>query len=161
MRCEQCGGRTKTTRENFRYTASGLPNVTLVGVSVTRCPKCGAFEVEIPRVEELHRTIARAVVKKPAPLTPEEVRFLRKWMGWSGVDFASHMGITPETVSRWENGNLKMGAAADRLVRLMVVNRAPVEDYSLDMLKAIDERASAPFLLGVEADAKGWHAVAA
>jgi len=36
-----------------------------------------------------------------------------------------------------------------------------VQDYSLEMLKAIDESASTPFRLGVEADEKGWHAVAA
>ncbi len=161
MTCEQCGGPTTTARENFHYLASGLPNVTLVGVLVTRCPKCGAFEVEIPRIEDLHRTIARAVVTKPAPLTPAEVRFLRKWLGWSGVDFAAHMGVTPETVSRWETGSLGMGAAADRLIRLMIVNQAPVQDYSLELLKAIDDKASAPFRLGVEADEKGWHAVAA
>ena len=161
MTCEQCGGLTTTARENFHYTASGLPNVTLVGVLVTRCPKCGAFEVEIPRIEELHRTIARAVVMKSAPLTPGEVRFLRKWLGWSGVDFAAHMGVTPETVSRWETGSLGMGAAADRLIRLMIVTQAPVQDYSLELLKAIDEKATAPFRLGVEADEKGWHAVAA
>jgi hypothetical protein len=54
-----------------------------------------------------------------------------------------------------------MGAAADRLLRLMVVTQAPVRDYSLDMLKAIDEKVTTPFRLGVEADDKGWHAVAA
>jgi YgiT-type zinc finger domain-containing protein len=69
MSCEQCGGPTTTARENFHYTASGLSNVTLLGVEVTRCPKCGAFEVDIPRIEELHRTIAAAVVTKRAPLT--------------------------------------------------------------------------------------------
>jgi len=161
MICDECGGPTMTARENFLYAASGLPNVTLVGVLVTRCPKCGAFEVEIPRIEELHRTIARAIVTKPAPLTPAEIRFLRKWLGWSGVDFAAHMGVTPETVSRWETGNLGMGAAADRLVRLMIVNQAPVQNFSLELLKAIDEKASVPFRLGVEADDKGWHSVAA
>ncbi|MBZ5637306.1 MAG: helix-turn-helix domain-containing protein [Acidobacteriia bacterium] len=161
MTCEECGGPTTTVRENFHYTASGLPNVTLVGVLVARCPKCGAFEVEIPRIEELHRTIAGAVVTKPAPLTPAEIRFLRKWLGWSGVDFAAHMGVTPETVSRWENSNLGIGAAADRLLRLMIVNQVPVQDYSLEMLKAIDEESAVLFRLGVEADEKGWHAVAA
>ena len=161
MNCEQCGGPTTTARENFHYSASGLPNVTLIGVQVTRCPKCGAFEVDIPRIEELHRTIAGEVVTKRAPLTPAEIRFLRKWLGWAGVDFAAHMGVTPETVSRWETGNLRVGASADRLLRMMVVNRAPVQDYSLEMLKAIDESASTPFRLGVEADEKGWHAVAA
>jgi len=161
MNCEQCGGPTTTARENFHYSASGLPNVTLIGVQVTRCPKCGAFEVDIPRIEELHRTIAGEVVTKRAPLTPAEIRFLRKWLGWAGVDFAAHMGVTPETVSRWETGSLGVGASADRLLRMMVVNRAPVQDYSLEMLKAIDESASTPFRLGVEADEKGWHAVAA
>ena len=160
MNCEQCGGPTTTARENFHYSASGLPNVTLIGVQVTRCPKCGAFEVDIPRIEELHRTIAGEVVTKRAPLTPAEIRFLRKWLGWAGVDFAAHMGVTPETVSRWETGNFGVGASADRLLRMMVVNRAPVQDYSLEMLKAIDESASTPFRLGVEADEKGWHAVA-
>ena len=161
MSCEQCGGPTTTARENFHYTASGLPNVTLVGVDMTRCPKCGSFEVDIPRIEDLHRTIAGAVVTKRAPLTPAETRFLRKWLGWSGVDFAAHMGVTPETVSRWEAGSLGMGAAADRLLRLMIVNRAPVQDYSLEQLKTIDESTSAPFRLGVQADGKGWHPVAA
>jgi len=161
MTCEQCGGPTTTARENFHYTASGLPNVTLLGVEVTRCSKCGAFEVDIPRIEDLHRTIADAVVRKRAPLTPAETRFLRKWLGWSGVDFAAHMGVKPETVSRWEAGSLNMGAAADRLLRLMIVNHAPVQDYSLDLLRSIDDSASAPFRLGVEADKKGWHVVAA
>ena len=161
MNCGQCGGPTTTARENFHYTASGPPNVTLIGVQVTRCSKCRASEVEIPRIEELHRTIAGAVVAKRAPLAPAEVRFLRKWLGWSGVDFAAHMGVAPETVSRWEKGNLGMGASADRLLRLMVVNKAPVRGYALEMLKSIDESASTTFRLGVEADERGWHAVAA
>lgn len=161
MSCEQCGGATATARENFHYTASGLPNVTLIGVQVSRCPKCGAFEVEIPRIEELHRTIASAVVAKRAPLAAAEIRFLRKWLGWSGVDFAAHMGVTPETVSRWEKGSLSMGAAADRLLRLMIVNKAPVQDYALELLKSIDDSAATTFRLGVEADERGWHAVAA
>ncbi len=161
MTCGQCAGEMKTDRENFLYAASGLPSVTLVGVEVSRCPRCGEFEVAIPRIEELHRTIARAVVRKPAPLSPAEIRFLRKWLGWSGIDFAEHIGVAPETVSRWENGATAMGAAADRALRLMVVTQAPVQDYSLDLLKTIDEKQSAPFRLGVRADETGWHAVAA
>ena len=79
----------------------------------------------------------------------------------NGGPASSIGGVAPETVSRWEKGSLSMGAAADRLLRLMVVNKAPVEDYSLEMLKAIDESAPATFRLGVQADESGWHAVAA
>jgi len=162
MRCMRCDTEMTVARENFLYTASGLPNVTLMGVHVRRCATCGEFEVLIPRIEELHRTIARAVARKRGRLAPAEIRFLRQWLGWSGVDFAAHMGVTPETVSRWENGNLHMGGQAERLLRLMVATRDPVETYSLDLLKSIEEEeAASPFRLGVEADERGWHPVAA
>ena len=151
----------KTVRENFKYSAGGLAGVTLVNVEVSRCPGCGEFEVSIPRVEELHRTLARAVARKPGRLAPPEIRFLRKWLGWSGVDFAAHMGVDAATVSRWENGALKMGGVAERLLRLMVATRKPVTDYSLDLLKDIDEATEAPLRLGMRADAKGWHVAAA
>ena len=39
-------------------------------------------------VAELHRAIAIAVSQKTARLSGEEVRFLRKFLGWSGADFA-------------------------------------------------------------------------
>lgn len=160
MTCLRCGAEMRVARENFLYTASGLPNVTLVGVEVRRCPGCGEFEVAIPKIEELHRTIARAVTMRPARLTSHEIRFLRKWLGWSGGDFAAHMGVTPETVSRWENGGLQMGGPAERLLRLMVATRDPVQSYPLELLKSIDEDAAAPFRLGVEADERGWHVAA-
>ena len=66
-KCRTCGkGETSTSRETYLYTESGLPNVTLVGVDIRRCRACGAHEVLLPRVEELHRVIAQAVVHKPA-----------------------------------------------------------------------------------------------
>jgi hypothetical protein len=43
-----------TKRENRRYEAGGLPHVVLLVVEVRRCPKCGAEEMAIPRIEELH-----------------------------------------------------------------------------------------------------------
>jgi hypothetical protein len=54
-----------------------------------------------------------------------------------------------------------MGGPAERLLRLMVLSREPVSDYSLDVLKVADSEESRPLRLGVRADAKGWHAEAA
>ena len=87
MKCTECGTTMKTQRENYRYDESGLKEVTLVGIEVSRCPRCGNYEVSIPHMEDLHRLIARAVIEKTTRLTSEEVRFLRKSLGWSGVDF--------------------------------------------------------------------------
>jgi len=160
MTCLECGGAMTTTRENFKYAASGLPGITLVGVEVSRCPQCGAFEVAIPHIEELHRLLAHEVAARTGRLAPEEIRFLRKWLGWSGVDFAAHMGVDPATVSRWENDSLQMGGSAERLLRLMVATREPIQTYSLEMLKQIGDTKASPLRLGLRADAAGWSIAA-
>jgi putative zinc finger/helix-turn-helix YgiT family protein len=145
-----------SAHENYNYAASGLPYVTLKGVEVRRCSKCGEHEVVIPKIEQLHQTIAMAVVSKKSRLMPAEVRFLRKHLGWSGADFARHMGVAPETVSRWENGREPMGGVADRLVRLMVVTQAPKGGYAIDTLADLEDEAS-PARVKVSADHQGWH----
>src|SRR4051812_40754478 len=123
MKCISCGGAMTVSRENYAYKASGLP-VTLAGIEVRRCKSCGEHDVVIPRIELLHKAIAHAVVGKRSRLTPGEVRFLRTYLGWSGASFALHMGVTAETVSRWENGRDQPSPLADRLLRLMVLTRA-------------------------------------
>ena len=70
----------------------------------------------------------------------EEVRFLRKSLGWSGADFARHMGVAEETVSRWENDATPIGPQADRLLRLMVAHGRLTMQYSTERLARIDPR---------------------
>jgi putative zinc finger/helix-turn-helix YgiT family protein len=159
--CTACGASTKTNRENFRYDAVGLPGITLKDVEVSRCPRCGEYEVAIPNIEELHRAIAYAIIAKPERLTPAEIRFLRKYLGWSGVDFAAHIGSTPETVSRWEHGNASMGVTADRLLRLMVASRQPKADYSLETLRIVARSQPKPIRLNVAVADGHWRAQAA
>ena len=151
----------KTKRENYRYDAVGLPGITLKDIEVSRCQKCGEYEVAIPQIEDLHRTIARAVISKRERLTSAEIRFLRKFLGWSGADFAAHVGTTPETVSRWENGGTPMGVTADRLLRLMIAVGQPKADYSLDTLKVVARLSPKPLRLGVRVSDGHWEAVAA
>ena len=143
-KCKACSGEMASSREAYRYNESGLPNVILKDVEVRRCRNCGAQEVPLPRVAELHRAIAMALVHKPARFLGAEIRYLRKHMGWSGVDFASRIGVTPETVSRWENEREPISTSSDRLLRMMVVRGWPVEDYSADDLVNIDDRRDPP-----------------
>jgi transcriptional regulator with XRE-family HTH domain len=87
------------------------------------------------------------------------VRYLRKYLGWSGADFAKRMGVTPESVSRWENDREQMSAVADRLLRLMVATKAPVTAYPLDSLADLEDE-SAPVRLRVESAKGAWRAEA-
>lgn len=160
MTCMQCGSPMRTKRENYRYDASGLPGVTLVGVAVSRCPACGEYEVAIPRVEELHRALAFAVIQKPTRLAGAEIRFLRKYLGWSGADFAKHMGTAPETISRWEGDKVPIGPQADRLLRLFVVTREPAVGYPLERLAKLSDTVtrSKPIRMALRANA--WRKAA-
>lgn len=135
MKCDQCGARMAISHENHSYRESGLAYVTLLGLEVRRCRACGYHELVFHRLGPLHRSIALAIARKPAPLAASEIRFLRGWMGWSGKDFAAHMGVAPATVSRWERGRLAMGATADRLLRLIAVREADEHDYPLEAWK--------------------------
>jgi putative zinc finger/helix-turn-helix YgiT family protein len=161
-KCRICNKAELTARtETYRYAESGLPNVVLVGVQVRRCTACGHHEIVLPRVTELHGTIALAVIRKPARLSGPEVRYLRKYLGWSGTDFAKHMGVDPSTVSNWETEKDPIGPTSDRLLRLMVARGAPVDDYSLDDLAKIANERKPPIEVRVSPRTKGWAHVAA
>ncbi len=140
--CLDCGKSMRRHVEDVPFDPA-LPGVVLVGVSVYRCTHCDYFEVEIPHLEKLHHSIAMHFVRQSRRLQGAEVRFLRKWLGWSGQDFARHMGVSAETVSRWENEREPIGGTSDRLLRLMVLFGRPVSDYSLDRLADISDAPSA------------------
>jgi len=149
MKCVNCGGTMKAVTGTHRYTESGLSSVTLVGVVVRTCPDCGEREISIPRVETLHKMIARAIIKSPSALTPEEIRYLRKWLGYASADFALVMGVRPETVSRWENKEaaFPMAPTADKLLRVLVATREPVDKYPIDLLKTPTKAKAEPLRL--------------
>lgn len=156
MKCLQCEGTMTSRRETYDYGSCGLP-VTLDGVRVARCGSCGEHEVSLPGIEELHRLIARAVMRKRHGLSGPEVRFLRKWLGWSGKGFAEVMGVTPETVSRWEAGSLRIGPQAERLLRLLVATQEPRDDDPSTWLRELKSDVSEPERLSVKTGRKGWR----
>lgn len=140
MTCVECGGRLALKSRTHKYGESGLPNVVLHGVEVRGCRECGEIEVAIPNIEGLHRCIAQALIARASLLTGAEVRFLRKFLGYSSGGFAELMGVKLETVSRWENERQALNPLADRALRLLVLHNEPVEQYDLDSLRAIAPR---------------------
>jgi putative zinc finger/helix-turn-helix YgiT family protein len=160
MKCDLCGAQMKSGRENYRYTACGLDSVTLMNVEVRRCPECGEYEVDIPRLDELHRLIAQEVASKKARLTPQEIRLLRKYLGFSGVDFAATLDVTPETVSRWETGKKQMSPVAERALRLMIFVRDPVEEYPLEKLAEVAQGEAIPLRMKLRESRSKWKAEA-
>lgn len=157
-KCVICGqGEMTSHTENYKYES--LPGVTLVDVEVLQCGNCGEREVVIPRLAELNRFLALTIVHKKAKLAGAEVRFLRKSLGWSGANFAEHVGVGPETVSKWENEKEPIGPQSDRLLRLLVVHETPLSDYSLDTLKNLESEAK-PVRIKLIQKANSWREAA-
>lgn len=155
--CLVCGGPMRGGRERHTYDECGLAHVVLLDVEVWRCTRCDESEVVIPRIEALHRLIARALIEKSTRLTGAEVRFLRKSLGWSGTALARHMGVALETVSRWENASAPIGPQADRLLRLMVAQGRPAARYPTARLAGIDARRATVTRLEIEAREDRWE----
>lgn len=139
--CSECGEpMTDRLNQTIAYTLGGLPQVTLNGVTKSVCPN-GHESIGIPKITQLHALIAHILVTKRSPLTPEEVRFLRKHLGFDQAEFGKRMGVAPESVSRWETGSMQMAPTADRLLRFMVATLEPVNDYRLlDLLAGLQSR---------------------
>ncbi|MDI7269172.1 MAG: helix-turn-helix domain-containing protein [Myxococcota bacterium] len=156
MNCTACRGKLTSERGDVKFDVSGLP-VILRGVETRVCAACGEREVVVPNIEGLHRLLTNILVRKPRGLAGREIRFLRKYLGWSGVDFAAQMGVTPETVSRWETGAQPISATADRLLRLQVVCRRPVSDYSPDALRDLGRKSAKPLRLDLQVRRGRWE----
>lgn len=143
MKCG-CGSVMTTRKEPYKYDISGLTGITLLNVPVHYCDACGERGVSIPKIEELHRLIAKAIIEKRERLVSSEFRFLRKYLGFSTADMGRYMGVSREHVSRWESGEKRMSVPADRLLRMIVATHDPIGDYSLETLKEAATTAASP-----------------
>ncbi|WP_420943150.1 type II TA system antitoxin MqsA family protein [Archangium gephyra] len=141
-KCLTCGTPMKGTRENIKDDLIGLDGVTLKGVMVYRCLKCGERLLGIHKIVEMHRQLAMAVARRREKLGPKEIRFLRKYLGLSSKDFADKMGVDKTTVSKWErvDAPAPMGQPAERLLCLMVMVDKPVEEYPLEETGLVEAR---------------------
>ncbi len=134
MICVDCNVEMKvrkaTLAKPYRYDLTGLKNLHLAGIDVYQCPRCGGQAPSIPRLRELHRAIALQLIEAREQLTGEEIRFLRKWLGFSGVRFAQLIGVSLEHLSRVEHGHKPLGTSSERLLRLLALTAAKKTEFS-------------------------------
>ncbi len=117
--CTSCGGGTLKASVLPDYEADlGGIRVRLIH-SVIREARDTRDDasIEIPGLEDLAKTVALARALIPVRLSGPEVRFLRRALDMTGREFAEAMDLTPETVSRWENGGRGVGGYSEKLLR--------------------------------------------
>ena len=137
MMCAICENKKplKTTSVRaYRYKESGLDNVILHGVKESRCEACGEVYYSFGDIDKLHHLIAHHLIRKTEVLTGQEIRFLRKFLGFSSAAFAKLVGYELEHLSRVENGKHDVQKTFDHLVRMLVAKQLPDRDYNLQDL---------------------------
>ncbi len=128
-----CGSKLKEVQDPlYHYTECGLSKVFLKGIVIHECTnqECKDEEVTIPNIEELHQLLAEKIASQANKISSEEIRFLRTHLGFSGIDFAKSIGVSPETVSRWEKGTVNMKEASERFLRVLILTKfGPFRNY--------------------------------
>ena len=96
------------------------------------------------KINKLMQVIAEALVLKPSQLTGKEIRFLRKYIGFTGEQFGKKLGLTKEHVSRIENEKHPVGAQTDRLIRYLAISASPdlkkQMEHLFERLESIKDR---------------------
>ncbi len=117
--CEICSSEIATELiAAYEVPSMGIP-VTIYNSA--RQNKCACDEeIIIPDMEGLIAAAAVSRVLMPAKLAAADIVFLRKALETSSKDLAAQLEVTPETVSRWENGKIPIGPGSEKLLRLAV-----------------------------------------
>lgn len=164
MNCMICGSKLKKKKvDNYHYIESGLGKIYLQGIELYTCnnPDCGEEELVIPNIEKLHDLIAHELASQKNKLLPEEIRFLRVHLGFSGADFAKIIGVSPETVSRWEKGRVNMKESTEKVLRLLVLTKAgPFRNYE-DLESFASTQRATPVRRSFRPIKQNWAAMAA
>jgi DNA-binding transcriptional regulator YiaG len=122
--CGNCGEMAQVVCKNYAFKEMGVP-VELQRIKVIECSHCGNIDPIIPNMDGLMRVVALAVLSNPNKLCGEEVKFLRKYVNKSAVEFARFLHVDHTHLSKIENDRYEIGRQMDKLIRLMVINMDP------------------------------------
>ena len=118
----------------YHYTECGLDNVYLY--NIPQLTDCGSNDVVyIPRINQLHRVITIALLKKQGLLSAKEIRFIRTYLELRQARLAEELGKDAQTVGRWERGEHPIDITADRLLRVVAMNHMGLlKDFELNKI---------------------------
>lgn len=87
------------TKKEFAYKGAGFP-VMLLEFPFRTLQGDEVLDVDM---DQLDLAIAFAVLRKPAPLTGNEIRFLRTILTLSLQNFGKELGVTAPAIKKWED----------------------------------------------------------
>jgi len=110
----------------YHYKECGLDNIIIEGIDILEDAD-GEEVIHIPRINQLHRIIAEAILRRPSRLSGKELRFLRTRMGKTQAQLAELLHRDVQTIARWEKGEVDMDGNAETLFRLIAAEEMAID----------------------------------
>jgi DNA-binding transcriptional regulator YiaG len=127
-------------KEPYHYTECGLDDVYLLSGYEIEDTEYGQT-VSVKDADALHVAIGVYLATQTKVLSGKELRFLRKQMDLTQAELGQSIGVSDQSVARWEKEQCEIGPA-DALIRLLYLDRVgklpPKIKEMLDSLKAKD-----------------------
>jgi len=135
-RCPTCGGRVIHSTKDEWVEVAGRRFVA--SVPAQACARCGGMFVDSGSMAELESAVSCELAKS-GPLSGETFRYMRKSLGMRATALAKLLGITAETVSRWENMQRAVDRTAWIVLGALVLEHAGVPPATFERLKLVSE----------------------
>jgi len=132
--CTKCGAKEigATTSPAERKIAGHTFKADL---PATKCGACGEVLIDGPGFEAFDLSAALELARAGIS-APEALRFMRGALGLRAADLADLLDLTPETVSRVENGRAPPDKRTVGLLAAMLEDRGAGSTRTVDQLRA-------------------------
>jgi len=94
----------------YEYLAKVGDRVFTASLAPRPCPTCGRALVPWNGIHRADSLVAEHLARE-GPISGDSFRFIRKAAGLTAVEIAALLDVTPEAISKWENGKNPMPRA--------------------------------------------------
>ena len=132
----------KEQKQKYQYVECGLDDVYLLNGYAERDTPYGKG-VSVDNVDGLHDAIARQICCCKPLMNGKEFRFLRKHLDMTQSEISVLLGCDPQTVARWEKGEVDIKGPVDKIIRLLALGYLDGKINPLEIVQHvlnIDER---------------------
>lgn len=143
--------------EPLHYKMCGLDDIYLLN-GFTRHKTPHGNGVAIEKADELHHAIGLHLIKNRKVLSPKDVKFLRRNMDLTQEELGGCLGVTDQTIARYEKGTTEIPGPADRMIRVVYALHLIPEDErsrvieelmaAVKVMRSLDETADEPVYFG-------------
>lgn len=148
--CVSCAGALGASR--IQQTQKIGEREFVVVVAALTCHNCAAVYLEHGSLQRAELEIGGELARHGPP-SGEAFRYLRKSLEMRASSLASLLGVTPETISRWENGQRTVDRTAWIVLGSLVLESSNAHPGTLGRLRAL--RSAEPAVRETHIDVSG------